>query len=70
MTAKVAVFDHPFYAVTNAKGEFEIKDVPAGSELILCTWHESMDPASLKKAIQEKVTLKAGDPTIKEIKIK
>ena len=70
MTAKAAVFDHPYYAVTNAKGEFEIKDVPAGSELILCVWHESMDPTSLKKAKQEPVTLKAGETAVKEIKIK
>ena len=70
MTAKAAVFDHPFYAVTNAKGEFEIKDVPAGSELILCVWHESMDPTSLKKATQEKVTLEGGKTLTKEIKLK
>ncbi len=70
MTAKVAVFDHPYYAVTNAKGEFEIKDVPAGAELVFCLWHESMDPTTLKKAKQDKITLKAGETMVKDEKIK
>jgi hypothetical protein len=70
MTAKAAVFDHPYYAVTNAKGEFEIKDVPAGSEIEFCVWHESMDPTSLKAAKKEKITLKAGETTVKDVKIK
>ena len=70
MTAKAAIFDHPYFAVTNAKGEFEIKDVPAGSELVLCVWHESMDPSSLKGAKKENITLKAGETPVKDIKIK
>lgn len=69
MTGKVAVFDHPFYAVTNNKGEFEIKGIPAGSEVELAYWHESMDPASLKAAKKETVTLKAGE-NVKELKVK
>ncbi|HMC89692.1 MAG TPA: hypothetical protein VKI17_09090, partial [Gemmataceae bacterium] len=69
MTAKVAVFDHPYYAVTQADGSYEIKNVPAGVELIVCHWHESMDQFSLKKAETEKYTLKAGDNT-KDFKIK
>jgi len=70
MTAKAAVFDHPFYAVTNGKGQFEIKDVPAGSEIEFCVWHESMDSASLKAAKKEKITLKAGETAVKDLKIK
>ena len=30
MRANIRVFDHPYFAVTNEKGEFEIKDAPAG----------------------------------------
>ncbi len=30
MEAKVRVFDHPYYALTDKDGKFEIKDVPAG----------------------------------------
>jgi hypothetical protein len=30
MNARIRVFAHPYFAVTNEKGEFEIKDAPAG----------------------------------------
>jgi hypothetical protein len=30
MKAHVRVFDHPYYAITDADGKFEIKDAPAG----------------------------------------
>ncbi|HVK09637.1 MAG TPA: hypothetical protein VM597_12755 [Gemmataceae bacterium] len=33
------VFDHPYFAVTNAAGEFEIKNVPVGRGRIVL-WHE------------------------------
>ncbi len=70
MTGKAAVFDHPYYAVTDKNGNFEIKDVPAGSELVLCFWHESMDPNSLKGAKKENITLKANETAVKDLKIK
>jgi hypothetical protein len=34
------VFDHPYAAVTNDKGEYEIKHVPAGVDLQVVAWHE------------------------------
>jgi hypothetical protein len=68
MSAKVAVFDHPYFAVTNAKGEFEIKDIPANTDLTLAVWHESMDSTLLKGARMQPVILKPGDNT-KEIKL-
>jgi hypothetical protein len=63
MTGKVGVFDHPYYAVTNDKGEYEIKNAPAGAKVVLAYWHESMDEKSLKAAKTKEVTLKAGDNT-------
>jgi hypothetical protein len=63
MTAKVAVFDHPYYAVTDKDGKFEIKNAPAGVELKLMYWHESMSPSDLKNAKSKAVTLKDGDNT-------
>lgn len=39
MNAYVAVFDHPFHAVTDEEGAFEIKGVPAG-EYEVSVWHE------------------------------
>jgi hypothetical protein len=68
MSGKVAVFDHPYFAVTNAKGEFEIKGIPANTDLTLAVWHESMDPSSLKGARSQPVILKPGNNT-KEIKL-
>ena len=41
MTGKLWMFDHPYYAVTNANGEFEIKGVPAGMQNIVM-WHEAI----------------------------
>jgi plastocyanin len=39
MTGYVAVMDHSFFSVTNAKGEFQIKDLPPGN-YTLEAWHE------------------------------
>ncbi len=39
MTAKIWVFDHPLYALTDASGAFEISGVPAGTHT-LHVWHE------------------------------
>ncbi|QVL33048.1 hypothetical protein KIH39_03780 [Telmatocola sphagniphila] len=40
MNAKIFVFDHPYFAVTDADGKFEIKDAPVG-KFNLAIWHES-----------------------------
>ena len=39
MAARIRVFDHPFYATTDANGKFEIKGVPEGTWNIVY-WHE------------------------------
>ncbi len=39
MNAYVAVMDHPYFSVTNTKGEFLIKDLPPGHYTIEA-WHE------------------------------
>jgi hypothetical protein len=41
MKARVGVFDHPYFAVTDADGNFEIKDAPAGNYR-LKVYHESI----------------------------
>jgi plastocyanin len=40
MAGRLRVFDHPYYAVTDADGKFEIKDAPAGKWRMV-VWHES-----------------------------
>ncbi len=37
----VKILDHPYGAVTNAKGEFAIKDIPAGTYAVEA-WHEAL----------------------------
>jgi hypothetical protein len=57
MTAFGWVFDHPFHAVTKPDGSFEIKGIPAGTELDIAYWHESMG----NQPKVEKLAIKDGD---------
>ena len=41
MAMHVAVLDHPFFAVTDADGKFEIKNLPPGT-YTLAVWHERL----------------------------
>lgn len=58
MSAYHVVTDHPFAAVTDAKGEFEIVGVPAGKHEFTI-WHEKPGYIERKQA----VTITAGKPT-------
>lgn len=40
MAGRVRVFDHPYFAITDKDGKFEIKDAPAGKWRIVY-WHEN-----------------------------
>jgi plastocyanin len=55
MRAYISVLDHPFYAVTNEDGTFEIKGLPPG-EYEVEAYHEKL------KTQTQKVTVKAGEP--------
>jgi len=57
MSSFVWVLDHPFAAVTDKEGNYEIKGVPA-ADLTVKYWHESFD----KTPKTEKITIK-GDTT-------
>lgn len=60
------IFDHPYFAITAGDqpgqdfGAYKIDKVPAGAEVELVYWHETMD----KPKEYKKVTLKEGDNTI------
>lgn len=41
MNAYVHILDHPFFAVSNSKGEFKIEGLPAG-KYTLVAWHEEL----------------------------
>ncbi|HXU82872.1 MAG TPA: hypothetical protein VN914_15840 [Polyangia bacterium] len=58
MSAYVHVFDHPFYAVTDARGRFTIKDVPAGKYTVLL-WHEPI--ADKQPPIVRTATVEVAD---------
>lgn len=62
MSGWLMVFDHPFYAVTDAEGNFEIKGVPAG-EQNLVLWHEKVGYVTTGGARGFPVQVKAGAVT-------
>src|SRR5207244_874722 len=53
MRSYIAVFKHPFFAVTDKAGNFELKNLPPGDYTIEA-WHEK-----LGKSIQ-KISVSAG----------
>jgi hypothetical protein len=62
MKAYVRVFNHPYYAVTDAAGKFEIKDAPAG-EWRLRAWHDTGWRGGAAGKAGEKITVKGGSTT-------
>lgn len=66
MEAYWLVLDNPYFAVTDADGNFEIKNAPAGDQKVV-VWAEALGPNYLTPGSGEAVTIKAGsDPTVKE----
>jgi hypothetical protein len=65
MNAKIITFDHPYFAVTNEKGEFTIENVPIDEELVVYMWHDSMD----NKKEFKKLSFKKGDNTIEGMEL-
>jgi hypothetical protein len=63
MGAVLVMFDHPFFAVTDKDGNFEIKNVPTG-EFTLKAWHEDAAP------VTEKIDAKAGENKVSDLRIK
>jgi hypothetical protein len=68
MNAYMAVMDHPYYAVTDAEGKFEIKSLPPGTYTVEA-WHEKAGAVSQSVTLGEKetkeisFTLKVGGAT-------
>ena len=55
MRAYVGVLPHPFFAVSDASGKFEIKGVPAGTYTVVA-WHEKYP-----QGITQSVTVGASE---------
>jgi hypothetical protein len=62
MKAHIRNFDHPFAAVTDDDGNFEIKNVPTGVPVQLVIWHEAGEYGP-NTAKGKTVTLKDGENT-------
>jgi len=56
MSAYVMCVDTPYFAVTDSKGRFQIKDVPAG-EYTVRAWHETGEKYSQRTRIDAGETL-------------
>jgi plastocyanin len=55
MRAYVGVFDHPYFTLSGADGEFTLKDLPPG-EYIIEAWHERFGTRSQKVSLGAKET--------------
>ena len=62
MKANLMVFDHPFFAVTNHDGSFEITGVPAGTQKIVI-WQEKVGYVNAGGKAGQPVEVKAGGVT-------
>jgi len=63
MRGYIAVFKHPFFAVTDKDGNFDLKNLPPGTYTITA-WHEKLGTQS------QKVTVAAGQPSKLEFTFK
>jgi len=66
MTAWWMVLDHPYFAVTDAKGYYEIPNAPAGTQKVV-VWQEAAIFVTAPSG--EDVTIKASDTTVKDFTI-
>ena len=69
MTSWWMVLDSPYFAVTDDKGNFEIKNVPAGTQKVV-VWQEAVAKGGFVTASSgEDMTIKANDTTEKQFSI-
>ena len=51
MTATVIVFDHPWFAIPDEDGRFELPDVPPGMQQVTA-WHERLGDTTLRMRVE------------------
>ena len=59
MKAYLFVMDHPYFAVTNAKGQYQIKSLPPG-KYTLTAWHEELGEQEAEITVDASGAAKAG----------
>ena len=59
MKAYLFVMDHPYFAVTDAKGQYSIKGLPPG-KYTLTAWHEELGEQEAKITVDATGAAKAG----------
>ena len=69
MKGWVRVFDHPYYAITDADGKFEIKNAPVGNFRIYI-WHEGAGWISENGKKGQEITIKANDNDLGKVEVK
>jgi hypothetical protein len=70
MSAYWMVLDHPYFAVTDDKGNYEIKNAPAGAPQRVVVWQEAVKGGGfVTPPAGEDVTIKAGGETVKDFTI-
>jgi len=62
MSATLLALEHPYAAKTNEKGEFEIKNVPAGKVMVI-VWHPKAGYVNAGAGKGEEIELKDGETT-------
>lgn len=66
MGGRVRVFDHPYFAITDEDGNFEIKNAPAGNWRLV-VWHENGFHKGREGLLGMPVTVKADGTEVPEI---
>jgi hypothetical protein len=64
MTGYVRIFDHPYVAVTDAEGKFEIKNAPVG-KYRLVYWHENGFKGGAQGRFGEEIEIKGPATDVK-----
>jgi hypothetical protein len=65
MEAYWLVLDNPYFAVTDADGNYEIKNAPAGEQKVV-VWAEASAPGYVTAASGDPVAIKADGETTKD----
>lgn len=68
MEAFIWAFEHPYAAVTDKDGNFEIKNAPLGPDVVVMAWHESDGKTNAGKEIKKGI--KDGDTIEYKVKKK